>query len=353
MKAVKSFLITQFAVLSLVLTAVSVFGQVTGGENKTASDPVKENKVASEEIKTDETDEEIPTPTPNLRNNNESYRIGYQDTIEVLVNRHPLLSGTFQINQDGTINLPRIDKPVVAVCKTERELANDIAAEFKKSLLKNPYVNVRAVEQKSQAFGVIGAVEKPGYYYVSRKIHLLELLAFAGGPSEKHGTRLIVARTGSSSICQGNQKDIADPEIELFNFKLLDIQQAKQNLWMKPGDIVSVLEAEVVYVVGNVNEPGEIVLRDQLTLSQAIATAKGIKPSTKKDKIRILRQKSGSQDRDELVFSLKDIEERKIQDPILQASDIVAVSEDQVKSIMRSVGKAFTGGIPSLFYRVP
>src|SRR5215213_4083781 len=90
----------------------------------------------------------------------ERYRIGYQDTLEIQIFRHPELNQRVSVNSNGTINLFRIAEPVSAICKTERELANDVAEAYKKDYLKNPEVNVVAAEQKSRAFAVIGAVEK-------------------------------------------------------------------------------------------------------------------------------------------------------------------------------------------------
>ena len=199
---------------------------------------------------------------------NERYRIGYQDTLQIMVYRHPELSVPVSVNPNGTIFLPRLEKPLQAVCKTERELANDIAAEYKKDYLKNPFVDVRAVEQKSQAFGVIGSVEKPGYFFINKKVHLLEMLAFAGGPNKEAGTRLVVARTGSATLCKEDTTANASDEkdLELYEFKLRDVQEAKIDFLMKPGDIVSVLEADYVYVVGNVNKPGRIALKNPISL---------------------------------------------------------------------------------------
>lgn len=325
--------------------ALTSFGQET--ENKKPS----ENTAVGKKISQNQNSSE---KTENIARGDESaqrYRIGFQDSVQINIFRHPELSGTYSINPSGTIFLPRLDAPVVAVCKTERELADDIAAAYKKDYLKNPFVDVRAVEQKSQAFGVIGAVQKPGYYYVSRKVHLLELLSFAGGPTELAGTQLIVARTGGSSSCTEKNaaaKTDENPEIELLDFKIKDVQAARQYLWMKPGDIVSVLEADPFYVTGNVNKPGMFLLKTPTTLTQAIARAEGYKPASKKDNIRILRAKPGSNEREELVYKLKDIENKKIEDPLLQANDIVAVSEDKIKSIIFGVTTSITNGVGNL-----
>lgn len=295
----------------------------------------------------------------NQTSSDERYRIGFQDTLEIQIYRHPDLAQRVSVNSNGTINLYRLETPVVAVCKTERELANDIAEAYRKDYLRNPEVNVVAVEQRSRAFAVIGAVEKPGTYFINRKVTLLELLAHAGGPNKEAGARLLVARMGSTSNCRlnetvaesGNSGDSDD--IALLYFKIADVLEAKKQMTMLPGDIVSVLEADVVYVYGNVKQQGQVKITDTLTLTQAIASAEGLKAAARKDNVRILRQKPDSLEREEFVYNLDDVNKRKVPDPFLQANDIVAVSEDQAKSILNGIGRSISNGIPGLFYRVP
>jgi polysaccharide export outer membrane protein len=325
MKAVRLFLL-------ILLTFLFCFGTITG-----QTEPTNTVKM-------------IPNPKPD--NEDERYRIGFQDTLEVQVFNHPKLSQKVSVNPDGTIRLFRSSNPIMAVCKTESELAREIEKEYL-SFLKKPEVSVFALEKKSQSFGVIGAVEKAGTYYVSRRIRLLELLAFAGGPNKEAGARMIVARTGSSSACKVETDDsVIDNEEILMNFRVKDVLEGKQNLWMQPGDVVSVLDSDVVYVYGNVNKVGSIQMKEPITLTQAIVSAQGMKP-TAKSQIKILRQKEGSRDREELVFNLKDIEKRKVQDPYLEPNDIVAVSEDSTKAIIKGVTDVLKSTVPSLIYLVP
>ena len=284
----------------------------------------------------------------------ERYRIGFQDQLEIQVFRHPELTQRVNVNPNGTINLFRLNEPVVAVCKTENELANDVAEAYRKDYLKNPEVKVLAVEQRSRAFAVIGAVEKPGQYMISRKVRLLELIAQAGGPSKEAGTRVLVARTGSTSNCRLNEAPGAQSEdIALLDYRLKDILEAKENLVMRPGDIVSVMDADIVYVYGNVNKQGQVTIKEPLTLTQAIASAEGLMSAADKKKIRVLRQKPGGMERDELVYDLTAINKRTAPDPFLEPNDVVAVSEDRAKSIMNKIGETLANGLPSLFYRVP
>lgn len=284
----------------------------------------------------------------------ERYRIGFQDQLEVQVFRHPELTQRVSVNTNGTINLFRLPEPIPAVCKTEFELKRDIEDAYRKDYLKNPEVNVVAVEQRSRAFAVIGAVGKPGQYMISRRVRLLELLAQAGGPSKEAGTRVLVARTGSTSNCALNEVSggIAE-DIQLLDYRLRDILEAKENLIMRPGDIVSVMDADAVYVYGNVNKQGRVEIKEPITLTQAIATAEGLKSASAKGKIKVLRQKSGSTDREELIYNLDDIIKRKVADPFLEPNDVVAVNTDKTKEIINSIGRSLTQGLPGLFYKVP
>lgn len=282
----------------------------------------------------------------------ERYRVGYQDVLDVQIFRHPELNQRLPVSPSGTISLFRIDKPIIAVCKTERELADEIAAAYQEKVLRRAEVRVFVAEQKSQSIGIIGAIEKPGNYLLDRRIHLLELLARAGGPKKEAGTRMIVVRTGSSFSCkQGpepNANDAAD-----FGFKLRDVQEGKVNFWMQPGDVVSVLSADIIYVYGNVNKQGALSVQEPITLTQAIVSSEGLKPATKKDRIRVLRQRPGSSEREELVFNLNDIDKGKVKDPILEPNDIVAVSEDKTKSILLGLANSIKATVPNVLYRVP
>ena len=282
----------------------------------------------------------------------ERYRIGFQDVLSIQVFRHPELTIDATVNPNGVIYLYRLEKPVVAVCKTERELADDIAAAYKVSYLKNPQINVVVREQKSQSMAVIGAVEKPGTFFVSKRVHLLELIAMAGGPNKESGTRVIVQRPGSSSNCKmPDGSSIVDENIALLGFKMRDVQEGKKTLWMQPGDVVSVMDADTVYVYGNVIKPGEVRFREPITLRQAIASSEGLKPATEKNAVRILRQIPDSIERTELVFDLNAIDKGKANDPYLEPNDIVAISKDGAKDIMNRIINTMSNSIPTILSR--
>lgn len=279
----------------------------------------------------------------------DKYRIGYRDKLTVQVFKHPELTQTVSVNTNGSVTLFKVAEPVDAVCKTEQQLARDIEAAYRKDYLRNPEVNVVVTEQMSQALAVIGAVEKPGPFFVNRRLHLLELLALAGGPTKEAGSRLMVVRPGSNADCgQEAVANVDDDKVGLFNFSIRDLQEGKQSFLMQPGDIVSVLEADLIFVYGNVNEQGQVVMKQPMTLTQAIASAGGIKPATQKGKVRIIRQKPGSVEREEIIVDLVAIDKRKAEDPYLLPNDIVALSEDRAIKILNTLTKTFTQGIPTM-----
>lgn len=288
-------------------------------------------------------------------NSNEKYVIGFQDTLEIQVFKHPELSQMVDVSSDGTILMPRIKQPILAACKTQRELREHIITLYKKHL-RDPFVNVRVAEQKSQPIGVIGAVEKPGNFFLNRRIRLLEAIALAGGPDvEFEPGNIVIARLGNSSGCGVNldSAKTKDEEIKFFEYKLEQVQQGKQNPWVEPGDVVSIAVSKEAYVVGNVVEPKKISLRETVTLTKAIAMAGGLAKEAKTSKVRIQRQGKEGELQTETVYDLKDIQSKKVPDPIIQANDIVDVPNNSLKAVRNGLLKALSNGLPSILLRMP
>lgn len=288
----------------------------------------------------------------------ERYLIGFQDVLNVQVHRHPDLNQTVAVGPAGTISLFKIDRPIVAACKTEDEVAAEIRKAYMQNYLRDPLIKVSVAEQRSQSVSIFGAVEKPQTFFIGRRIHLLELLAMAGGPKKEAGTRISIARAPSLTTCAAVQGTTAEAEqlpgeLPLMHFKVRDVREGKVMFWMQPGDVVSVSEADQVYVYGNVNRQGAFKYGEPITLTQAIVLAEGMKGAAKKEKVRVIRLKDGSSEPEELVFNLNDIDKRKIRDPYLEPNDIVAVSEDRTRSIILGLANAIKGSVPNVIYRLP
>lgn len=353
MKALRFIALLGFVIIFSGISSVNFYSQEQKPNDVTKQ--VVQTKVVENNGSDSATQKnKVKIQSQDYEKNNERYRIGFKDILDIKVYRHPELNQTVSVNPDGTINLYRIDNPVVAVCKTEKELS-DLIATLYQNFLRKPFINVRAVEQKSQPLAVIGAVKKPGVFYLNNKVRLIQLLSMAEGHDvEFAGSKVQIARIGNQSGCRNTDNGSASPDVEFLSFNLFEILKGRQNPWVQPGDIVSVLEAEEAYVVGNVvNEAEKISLKEPITLTQAIAKAGGVNNTAKTSKVRIQRQKAGTPLRTTLIFDLKEIRENKVEDPILQPNDIVEVPTDKLKSARNSFIKALTGGIGNIFYRFP
>src|SRR5262249_5037245 len=124
------------------------------------------------------------------------------------------------------------------------------------------------------------------------------------------------------------------------------------NPFLEPGDIVTIPEADQVYVVGNVFTPLTIPLREPITLSRAIAMAGGTRQDTKKDKVRIVRQEPGSTTKQELIVDLSAIEKKRAEDVALMPNDIIDVPTSGSKAFMRSLLGSVAPSVSQLPVRV-
>jgi polysaccharide export outer membrane protein len=162
-----------------------------------------------------------------------------------------------------------------------------------------------------------------------------------------------VVHAGGPSLC--NKPSSANPEdtSEFVSYRLADTLHAlpEANPFVRPGDLIQVPAADQVFVVGNVLRPLAIALKEPLTVSKAIAIAGGTAPSTKKDKVKIIRQLPGS-GKQEIHVDLKAIEKNQAEDVALLANDIVDVPISGTKSILRSLVGAIVPSVGQLPVRV-
>lgn len=279
------------------------------------------------------------TASPDSSQKDERYRIGPGDVLDIRVFNRPQLSReSVRVDERGMIRMPLLEDDIQAGCRTEGELALEIATHYLK-YQRNPHVDVFIKEYNSQPVAVIGAVNKPGQFQLQRRVRLLELLSFAGGHSEKAGGRINIIRAPGVSLCERQATVTPDENLSegFISYNLSDTLQGKANPFVRPGDVITLIEAEQVFVVGNVYRPSAIALKEPVTVSGAIAMSGGVLPATKSEKIRIIRQVPGSMNKTEIAVDLNAIKKHQAQDIALQAGDIVEVPTSTGKSVLRSL----------------
>ncbi|MEP6740894.1 MAG: polysaccharide biosynthesis/export family protein [bacterium] len=269
----------------------------------------------------------------------ERYRIGPGDILDIRIFNRPNLSrDAVRVEGNGMIRMPLIETEIQAACKTEGELAAEIARGYIK-YYKNPQVDVFIKEYHSKQVAVIGAVNEQSRFELQRRIRLLELLTYAKGPSAKAGQTINVVHAPPVLGCQNATVPKEDSATAFVSYRLSETMKGlpTANPFIEPGDIITLPEADQIYVVGNVFTPITIPLKEPITLSRAVAMAGGVKQDTKKDKVRIVRQEPGTATRREILVDLSAIEKKHADDVALLPNDIIDVPISGSKSFIRSL----------------
>jgi polysaccharide export outer membrane protein len=264
------------------------------------------------------------------------YLLGPGDVVEVKVFGQPDLNSNAPVDADGNLSsLPFLD-PIPAKCRSEREVQKDIAVAYRR-LIQEPQVAVRVVERNSrQPASVFGAVRKDAKVAMLRPMRLNEVIAASGGFTEKAAGTIQILHTEPVMCPEPGEQAEALPinatQIPFQVVTIADLQKNRTNPLIRSGDLVLVTEAEPVYLTGSVVAPGGILLRDQLTLSRALAMVGGTRKEAKLSEIRIYRQKPGSADQEIIKVDYTAIKKNEIPDVFLKPYDVIDVSENGVFS---------------------
>ncbi|HEY0546089.1 MAG TPA: polysaccharide biosynthesis/export family protein [Pyrinomonadaceae bacterium] len=280
------------------------------------------------------------------------YRIGPGDMLDIRVFNRPQFSrDSVRVDSSGLIRMPLIEGEIRAACLTESELAAEITRRYQE-YLREPQVDVFIKEYNSQPVAVIGAVRLPSRFQLTRRVRLLELLTFAGGLADNAGRSVQVVHTVVGAACEGATENEATSGLD--NYELRETLKGAEsaNPFVQAGDVVSIPEAEQVFVVGNVFKPSAIPLKEPITVTRAIAMAGGVMPDTKKDKVRIVRQKPGTIEKTEIFVDLRAVDKHQAEDVVLLAGDIVDVPESSGKKLLKSFLGAVVPSVGQLPIRV-
>lgn len=256
------------------------------------------------------------------------------------------------IDDDGMFELPYVDKLIMAKCRTERDIKEEVEREYSK-FLRNPLISVQVAERrKPTPVTISGAVRTPQQVELRREARLIELISFSGEVTEEASGTIQVFRTRIPA-CSGeseqmnwakesdNGRSLPSRMYSLSNVK----SGAKEsNPIIYPGDIIVVEKASPIYFIGEVvQKQGLYIKEGGLSLTQAIAMVGGVQSNAKTKDIKIYRLKGANpKERDEITVNYDLIKDGKQQDVMLQPYDIVDVSKKK-KSMAQTVLEVVTG----------
>jgi polysaccharide export outer membrane protein len=260
-----------------------------------------------------------------------------------------------RVNGQGEITMPMVGVVKVAGM-TPQEIEKRLAELYDAKYLVNPQVTVEVKEFRHQRVAVTGAVAKPGSYGLIGPRTLLEVLSLAGGFSNL-GTPTGGAQAGdvvnvirhqnapdpAKTVKAGTAAQPFAPKTETMVIdlrRLVSGQDPQLNIMVRSGDVVNVPFAGTAFVLGAVKKPGNIAVKENLTVSQAVAMAGGIDPMLGTDNITIMRfDDQGKPVR--LNTNLGSIIARSEPDMPLKDSDVVVVNESAIKKAFYLIKNLF------------
>ncbi|MDP6809648.1 MAG: polysaccharide biosynthesis/export family protein [Kiritimatiellia bacterium] len=269
------------------------------------------------------------------------YLVGSDDVLDISIFEWEMSEETktldFRVAESGVISLPVIGVLGVAG-KTVQEIHKTIESELReRGVFQNPRVSVSVKEFRSQRIAVIGAVTLPGDYAIHQNVStLMDMLTMAGGPDAGAGQRIYVLRQGEGST---------DPlRIVVDMEELFDQGAFEMNPVLQGGDIVYVPRAPLVYVYGNVRQPGGFALRRSMRIVEALALAGGLAPNADRRNCFLVRRKQGSPSAEKVVHvDVRAIERGKAPNFFLSEGDVLHVPESSTRMVFSELWNAVRG----------
>ncbi len=204
------------------------------------------------------------------------YLIGSGDVLQITVWEHPELTiplGSFrdpassgqQVGADGFLYYPYVG--LVEAAGMNVASLREILTSKLSTYIQDPQLDVRVAAYRSKRVYVVGEVKTPGLLQLDdQPLTIADAISRSGGLTEsafKGGVR--VSRDGVAH------------DIDLR--ALYDFADSSQNLMLKHGDIVNVLDRsqQKVFVMGEVRTPGSVeIVNGELSLAGALGEVGGV-----------------------------------------------------------------------------
>lgn len=296
----------------------------------------------------------MPTPPPPLPENisaepeiSEANLIHPGDLIDVDV------IGNLEYDWRGTLNpegfldgINFIENPIYGLCQSETEIAEAITKAYGK-ILREPKVVVKILDRSNRPLSIVnGAIKIPQRFQIKRPVFLNELLILSGGLTENASGEVQIFRPQNLNCQQkiadktalligdngeNRERYVAasqDNGSSFLNIRLSDLLAGKKqsNPQILSGDIITVQETDLIYVIGGVANPKQIASRAQTTLTRAISSAGGVTKNADVKKITIYRREG--LETKTIEADLEAINNGKNEDLVLKPFDVVEVGQN-------------------------
>lgn len=212
-------------------------------------------------------------------------QLGPGDQVKMDVFGRPEMDGTTYIADDGSIRVP-LAGPVVIGGLSPAQAAQKVEAALRDGqYLVDPHVTFTVLQTRSQRVSVLGEVRSPGRYPIESNSTVLDLLAQAGGATEKGADTIYILRPDSSGALTRLPVNLKGA---------VDSKEATPAVLqtLRGGDSILVPSAQQFYIAGEVHAPAMYRLESDMTLLQAIARAGGVTERGSASRVSIKRKRA-------------------------------------------------------------
>jgi polysaccharide export outer membrane protein len=272
------------------------------------------------------------------------YKVGPEDLLQISFLDAEKLSSEARVDGQGEIRLLLVGDVEVGGLSPV-EITRKLARLYKEGdYLRDPQITVAVKEFRHQRVAVTGAVNKPDYYPLIGPRNLLDVLSMSGGLTEKAGEVVYIMRPASGSTASqasNREEQIAGAESTVVDLNQLLLKGAVElNVPIQNGDVVFVPFAQSAYVLGAVVRPGGVFLKDNMTVSKAVAQSGGLNLIIASNNITVVRTDANGQ-RTTIPVDLGQVTEGRVEDVALRENDIVFVHENGVRRFLFDIKQLF------------
>lgn len=220
-----------------------------------------------------------------------AYRIRPGDRLQVWVYQHADLNLSLKVAPDGFVRFPFVGR-LQAAGRTEEELSRRLAEDERlRRMIAGPQVLVSVTEFAPASVYIFGEVRQPQKISleVGVPLTLSQAIAQAGGCTARADRLRVKLFRGSGGEARKTHT------INLM--ELVGHRNLQGDVVLQAGDRIYVPAGGGVFVLGGVNAPGyyavsefDLAAGQELTATQALAAAGGLKPQAAAEEVQVLRR---------------------------------------------------------------
>lgn len=285
------------------------------------------------------------------------YTLGIDDQVVIhVVDLPDIPDKPFRVDPSGNVDLPLLGLVHAAGLTPDQFKAAVRSAAGK--YISDPQVSVNVSQYESQTVSVVGAVNKPGVHPLAGPKRLIEILSDAGGLRPDAGAEIRITREiaeGAIPLPDARKDLSGDFTVAVLDTdKLMNAGIPRENIYVRPHDVISVARADLIYVLGEVKKAGgfPVLSRESVTVLKAVSLAEGMEHTAAGKNARILRAAVDGGPKTEIPVNVDKILAGKDPDVELKANDILFIPNNVPRSVaLRTAEAALTIGTGIVIWR--